>query len=105
VPSLAEAGGDALRAILVNCATPEVMQRVFPPFAALAPRLPHGLYAHLGEPDEVSGWRLPERHEPDEYAAWMENRIPEGARLIGGCCGTTPGHIAALARLLGRLPA
>jgi len=105
VPPLAEAGGEALRAILVNCATPEVMQRVFRPFAALAPRLPHGLYAHLGEPDEVSGWRLPERHEPDDYALWMANRIPEGARLIGGCCGTTPEHIAALAALLGPLPA
>ena len=32
-------------------------------------------------------------------------RIPErtlfGAALLGGCCGTTPDHIAALARILG----
>ena len=104
VQHLAELGGDALRAVLLNCATPEAMQAVFPPFMTTAPGLPHGLYAHLGEPDEVTGWRLPERHEPEAYASWMRPRIGEGARLIGGCCGTTPDHTAALARLLDRLP-
>ena len=104
VPDLVDLGGEALRAILLNCATPEVLQRIFPRFVALSPRLPHGLYAHLGEPDEVSGWRLPERHEPERYALWMATRIEEGARLVGGCCGTTPDHIAALAGLLERLP-
>jgi len=104
VPRLTDLGGDALCAILLNCALPEVMERVFPATVALPPRLPHGLYAHLGEPDDVSGWRMPERHEPERYAHWMEKRIEEGARLVGGCCGTTPDHIAALARLLERLP-
>jgi S-methylmethionine-dependent homocysteine/selenocysteine methylase len=103
VPRLLEAGGQALRGLLVNCATPEALEGIFPRFLALAPSLPHGLYAHLGEPDEVSGWRLPERHEPRKYAAWMERRIEEGARLVGGCCGTTPDHIAALAGVLDRL--
>ncbi len=100
VPRLVETGGPGLRALLVNCAALEVMEQVFPRFARLAPELPHGLYAHLGEPDEVTGWRLPERHEPGKYAAWMAPRLDEGARLVGGCCGTTPGHIEALARML-----
>ncbi|MCI0657605.1 MAG: homocysteine S-methyltransferase family protein [Acidobacteria bacterium] len=26
--------------------------------------------------------------------------VREGARLIGGCCGTTPAHISALRRAL-----
>src|SRR5262245_28917021 len=104
VRRLAGLGGDSLRAVLINCATPEAMQTVFPAFMRAAPGLPHGLYAHLGEPDEVSGWRLPERHEPQEYAEWMRLRIGEGARLVGGCCGTTPDHTAALARLLDSLP-
>src|SRR2546427_720348 len=77
VPDLVDLGGEALRAILLNCATPEVLQRIFPRFVALSPRLPHGLYAHLGEPDEVSGWRLPKRHEPEPYALWMAPRIRE----------------------------
>ncbi len=103
VPRLADAGGPELRGLLVNCARPDAMQEIFPAFVRLAPGLPHGLYAHLGEPDEVTGWRLAERHEPEAYAAWMETRVEEGARLVGGCCGTTPDHIAALRHMLDRL--
>ena len=98
VPGLVEAGGDTLRGILLNCADPDTLQLVFPRFLALAPELPHGLYAHLGERDPVSGWRMPARHEPERYADWAVRRIEEGARLVGGCCGTTPDHIAALGR-------
>src|SRR2546428_114505 len=68
VPGLVDLGGEALRAILLNCATPEVLQRIFPQFVALAPLLPHGLYAHLGEPDEVSGWGLPGRRSPEKQS-------------------------------------
>jgi S-methylmethionine-dependent homocysteine/selenocysteine methylase len=99
VPALAEAGGADLAGLLVNCATPDALAAVFPNFVRLAPSLPHGLYAHLGEPDDVTGWRLPARHEPERYAAWIAARLAEGARLVGGCCGTTPDHIAAMARL------
>jgi homocysteine S-methyltransferase len=100
VPALVAAGGPRLRGVLLNCATPEVLEEVYPRFARLveATGLPAGLYAHLGEPDDVTGWTMPERHEPERYAAWMERRVAEGARLVGGCCGTTPDHIAALAR-------
>jgi S-methylmethionine-dependent homocysteine/selenocysteine methylase len=100
VPELAAAGGEALCGILLNCATPEALTEIYPHLASLAPDLPHGLYAHLGEPDPVSGWKLPARHEPERYAAWIRHRLDEGARLVGGCCGTTPDHTAALARLL-----
>lgn len=99
VPRLRDAGGKRLRGLLLNCATPEVLEPIFPGFSALSPGLPHGLYAHLGEPDEVTGWRLPQHHDPERYARWVSGRIGEGGRLVGGCCGTTPDHIAALARL------
>ena len=100
VPRLVDLGGARLRGILINCATPEAMDRIYPAFSQLAPALPHGLYAHLGEPDDVTGWRLPEHHEPEAYASWMTRRLDEGARLVGGCCGTGPGHIEALATLI-----
>ena len=101
VPRLLRAGGPRLRAILLNCAPPPVLEQVYPRLAELAGGLPHGLYAHLGEPDDIVGWRLPEEHAPEAYAAWMADRLRQGARVIGGCCGTAPGHIAALARLAG----
>ena len=61
-------------------------------------RITHKLrVAHLGEPDPADGWRLPDRHEPEAYSEWVRDRLDDGARLVGGCCGTTPGHIAAIA--------
>lgn len=38
---------------------------------------------------------------PDELAEWQERFIEEdGVHLIGGCCGTTPQHIARLREML-----
>lgn len=34
--------------------------------------------------------------EPDEFARIMQEVVKEGACVIGGCCGTTPEHIASL---------
>jgi len=34
------------------------------------------------------------------YAAAAHRWREQGARVIGGCCGTTPAHIAALASAL-----
>lgn len=35
--------------------------------------------------------------EPEEFARTMERILEEGACVIGGCCGTTPAHIGAMA--------
>ena len=45
--------------------------------------LPTGRVGHF----QIAG--VPERHEPEAYAAWMERRLDEGAVLAGGCCGTS----------------
>ena len=37
---------------------------------------------------------------PTAFAQAMSGILDAGARVIGGCCGTTPEHIAALRRLL-----
>ena len=34
--------------------------------------------------------------EPEEFASWMEQLIARGVWMAGGCCGTTPAHLAAL---------
>ena len=33
---------------------------------------------------------------PQEFAGWMGEIAREGAWIVGGCCGTTPEHIAAM---------
>ena len=98
VPRLVDAGGGRVRGLLLNCATPEVLGRAAPVLKALATGLPWGMYAHLGEADPVQGWRLPDGHDPEGYAEWLAGVAAAGARLVGGCCGTTPDHIAALRR-------
>ena len=38
---------------------------------------------------------------PEEYAKVLLDCRRSGAKLLGGCCGTTPEHIAAMVKLLG----
>jgi homocysteine S-methyltransferase len=39
---------------------------------------------------------------PEEMAEAAEELLMRGARVVGGCCGTTPEHIAAMRMALGR---
>ena len=42
---------------------------------------------------------------PEEFGRWAETFLDDGVGLLGGCCGTTPDHIAALKRAMeGRKP-
>jgi len=86
-------------ALLVNCSTPE---RTTDAIAAL--RGPHtvplGAYANNGEPDADTGWRFNGQFPPARYASAARGWLELGARIIGGCCGTTPEHIRALRELL-----
>ncbi len=60
-------------------------------------------YAETGKlilPD----WRYQEISSPDDYAREIEGWIRDyGVRIVGGCCGTGPEHIAALKQLLSSL--
>jgi S-methylmethionine-dependent homocysteine/selenocysteine methylase len=83
-------------AVLVNCVP---ASRTLAYVRALAPiGLPFGGYANAGHPTEGLGWQS-SHPAPERYAAHAETWIAEGATLIGGCCGTGPEHIAALAQL------
>ena len=42
---------------------------------------------------------------PAELAVWHERFVGMGANLLGGCCGTTPPHIAATDEMLRRIGA
>jgi 5-methyltetrahydrofolate--homocysteine methyltransferase len=53
------------------------------------------VHANAGLPENVDGRDIfPET--PDKTASFVHNLIDAGAAIIGGCCGTTPGHIAAI---------
>jgi S-methylmethionine-dependent homocysteine/selenocysteine methylase len=56
-----------------------------------------GAYPEIGDGTP----QAPHSIGPDELAAQARGWIASGARIIGGCCGTTPEHIRALAKLAG----
>jgi S-methylmethionine-dependent homocysteine/selenocysteine methylase len=98
VPEILDVGGENLKGVLLNCTTPEIMETCYPKLMALTGGIPHGVYPHIGEPDDTEGWRLPPEGEPEPFADRLLNWIDLGARFVGGCCGTTPKHIEAVKR-------
>jgi methionine synthase / methylenetetrahydrofolate reductase(NADPH) len=58
-----------------------------------------GAYANAGYPRYSEG-RYVYPTAPDYFAKAGREMVAQGARLVGGCCGTTPGHIAALAKAI-----
>ena len=40
--------------------------------------------------------------DPEMLARHVAGYVERGARIVGGCCGSTPEHVAAIARALGR---
>jgi S-methylmethionine-dependent homocysteine/selenocysteine methylase/SAM-dependent methyltransferase len=57
--------------------------------------LPLGVYPNLGH-QAGSVWHFDETIDPAGYAKLALEWREEGAQIIGGCCGVTPAHIAAL---------
>ena len=81
-------------AIGLNCATgPEFMQEHIRSLAQIS-RFPVSCYPNAGLPDEEGHY-----HEtPDSLAKKLGDFAREGwLNIVGGCCGTTPAHIEAIA--------
>ena len=90
--------GMGIGALLINCLPVDHVPGMLPWLRDFTD-LPLGVYPNLGY---LAGdrWRFDERIGPEEYAALALEWREEGAQLIGGCCGTTPDHIAAAAAAL-----
>jgi methionine synthase I (cobalamin-dependent)/5,10-methylenetetrahydrofolate reductase len=82
-----------------NCSTgPQRMARVIAEMAAHT-RLPLSAQPNAGWPEMVGG-RIVYVSTPDYMANFAQRMAAGGARILGGCCGTTPSHIKALAEAL-----
>ena len=83
-------------AVGFNCGLgPAQMQKLLPQLLAATP-LPAVLNPNAGLPKEVDGQTVFDVGA-DEFAALMYDMAKNGAlAVMGGCCGTTPAHIAAL---------
>lgn len=61
---------------------------------------PWAVYANAGRPEDLDSGVIATAVSPAEYAAHAQRWLQAGARVIGGCCGTTPGHIGAIRPLV-----
>jgi len=87
-----------VEAILLNCAPPEDITTGLTELAPHA-HVPIGAYAHIGRFDPPE-WMFTDEYPPAKYRDVAARWKQMGARIFGGCCGTTPDHIAALGALL-----
>ncbi len=82
-------------ALLVNCRPGDQIAAALQTLRDAYPGI-IGAYGNgPGCPDPVSGWQL-EEGGVGTYLNDARTWYGLGARIIGGCCGTTPEHIAAL---------
>lgn len=96
--ALERAADLGVAAVLVNCVP---LPTVAPLLARIARiGLPFGAYANVGRPDAALGWRNDGDALPEPYARAATAWLDLGATMVGGCCGTTPAHIRAVAEVV-----
>ncbi len=88
---------DGASAVLINCAQPEDLSLAMKELAQQG-TVPVGAYAQ-GARYKGFGWEFGPSMSPQRYLDYARQWVDAGARIIGGCCGTTPEHIRALGSL------
>ncbi len=91
-------------ALMINCTPSHTIRWPLSELRVAAPDLPLGAYANIGHTDDIVGWTDTGDVTPDQYAGLGLDWLGLGARLVGGCCGTRPAHIAAMRAALDRAP-
>jgi S-methylmethionine-dependent homocysteine/selenocysteine methylase len=94
---------DGASAVLVNCTAPAQTERCLPVLREACSG-PIGAYPNVEDRTGVRRWThadgdLPASLDPEEFGAlvarwWQEYDLA----IVGGCCGATPEHIAAMSR-------
>src|ERR1700732_5194801 len=92
-----------LLSVGLNCALgPKELRPYIEELARIAP-IYVSCYPNAGLPDPLSATGFPET--PESLAPQLKEWAELGwLNIVGGCCGTTPEHIAALTKLVGGLP-
>jgi methionine synthase I (cobalamin-dependent) len=95
------AAGHGVAALGVNCGREVGMDEIIEVTRRYrgANDLPLFARPNAGTPKQVGkGWKYP--HTAAKMAARVQELLAAGAVMVGGCCGTGPGHIAAFGRAM-----
>ncbi len=85
-------------ALMINCLPVDHVPGMLPWLRDFTD-MPLGVYPNLGHYLDP-GWKFDEKVGPEAYAQLASQWREEGAQIVGGCCGVTPEHIAAMRQKL-----
>lgn len=94
-------------ALMLNCVSAANMRGAFttlreavastaPPVGVSSPAC--GCYANTGDPGPMGEDAIRRDVDAQAFAEAADDWVRDGARIVGGCCGTTPAFIEALVR-------
>jgi methionine synthase / methylenetetrahydrofolate reductase(NADPH) len=99
--ALREAGADVIG---VNCSGgPAQLLRLLKAMRQAVPNGRFSVMPNAGWPEQVGG-RIMYPADPDYFGDYALSFREAGASVVGGCCGTTPLHIAAMRKALDESP-
>ena len=83
-----------------NCGTTlENMESVVKEYVAAVPNFPLWVKPNAGVPHmDIETEQGVYDMGPEDMATYAKKYVEMGARVVGGCCGNTPEHIAAIAK-------
>ena len=88
-------------AIGANCSGgPAQILRILTVMHEVAPDFPLSAMPNAGWPEHTEGGRVLYPATPTYFADYTRAFVEAGARLVGGCCGTTAAHVAAMREAL-----
>jgi methionine synthase I (cobalamin-dependent)/5,10-methylenetetrahydrofolate reductase len=91
-----------VQAIGANCTLGP--QPLLPVLRAMAPSgLDLSAMPNAGFPQRMGDRIVYPKSSPEYFAAFAREAVETGARIVGGCCGTTPEHIRAIAEAVRHL--
>ncbi len=84
----------------INCSGgPAQIWRILCQMSQAVPEARFSVMPNAGWPEQVGG-RIMYPANPDYFGEYAQAFCEAGAKLIGGCCGTTPQHIARMREAL-----
>jgi methionine synthase / methylenetetrahydrofolate reductase(NADPH) len=89
-----------IQAVGANCTVgPDGILAVLRRFES-RPSIPLSAMPNAGFPQRIGDRTIYPHSSPEYFALFAREAASLGARIIGGCCGTTPDHIRAMAEVV-----
>ena len=87
-----------IQAIGANCSVgPQDHLRILQELAVVAGSFPMSAMPNVGFPQRAGDRVIYPKSSPEYFDLFAREAVTLGARILGGCCGTTPEHIRAMA--------